>query len=133
MAKHKAVEAVVLFYPARVKGRWVAHCLDFDLVGTGDDLEEAFTELLGTLEAQLTMWEKLGDSAEPPKKAPQKYWDAAKSAIELPTPEIGALEGWAQHYATQRNRKLKAEIARRVPDRCRGKLVMRRSSFLATV
>lgn len=132
MAKHKAVEAVVLFYPASVEGRWVAHCLDFDIVGTGDDPGDAFTELLGTLEVQLTMWEKLGDTAEPPKKAPKKYWDAAKTAIELPAPELGALEGWAQHYTAQRKKKLRAEIARRVPEKCKGKLVLRRSRLLAT-
>ncbi len=115
----KQVKATVLFYPASVKGRWVAHCLDFDLVGTGDNPGEAFTELLGALEVQMDLWNELGADAAPPRHAPRELWDAAKDAIPLPAPDIGGLKGWAEKHDKARKTKLRREIKARMPKVCK--------------
>ncbi len=114
------LRATVLFYPsAHVEGRWVAHCLDYDLIGTGGDPGEAFAELLGTIEAQFELIDELGSEAAPPKKAPQDFWDALEGAVRIPPLDIGELRGWADKYFHDRKKKL----ARKVPQECVGAIL----------
>ena len=100
-APSQGVEAHVLFYKSPVKGRWVAHCLDFDIVGTGENPREAFEELLGTLEVQLDFWRDLGDKAAVPKRAPRPLWDAFDRGVPLP-PVQAPLGKWAEKYHDRR-------------------------------
>ena len=109
-------QATVLFYPsAEIRDRWVAHCLDYDLVGTGDDMIEAFEELEDVIQVQFkgcADLRKRGKKAAMPGPAPKQYWDALKIAQKLPP--IGVL--WrqkrvAKRKAPQRGTPSKYEVA----------------------
>lgn len=117
-----------LFYPSpAVEGRWVAHCLDLDLVATGDSPEDAFGELLGTLETYLKTLIDLGDKAAPPRKAPREFWEAAGRATKLPDLPIGELVGWAEQYAKKRKERLSG----RRPARCKAAILTEPCKFAA--
>jgi hypothetical protein len=94
----------LLFYPSPVKGRWVAHCLNIDIVGTGADPREAFEELLGSLEVQFEAWAELGAKAAPPSRAPRELWNKFKSAKPLPDIAV-ELGDWAKRYHRRRGSK----------------------------
>jgi len=83
-------EVSILFYQsAEDKKRIVAHCLDYDLVGTGDDLMGAFEELEDVIRVQFKAWASLrkrGKNARMPRPAPKRYWDALKIAQKLSPP-----------------------------------------------
>ena len=129
--RKKAAEATVLFYQSEdVKDRWVAHYLEFDLIGTGDNPGEAFTELLGTLEANIQLWEELGDRAVPPQRAPKAYWDLLEKAIPLPALDIGGLKGWAEKYFQDRRKKLAQELKKQVPQKCRAAALVEASELV---
>jgi predicted RNase H-like HicB family nuclease len=120
MRRNAKSEATVLFYLSpHVEGKWVAHCLDFDLVGTGDNPDEAFSELLGTIEVHLEERTKLGPDAAPERPAPKPYWDALEHAVELPAPDMGELRGRAEKSARNRARRLSTAI----PKRCRARFI----------
>ncbi len=91
----------VLFYPSAVKGRWAAHLLEYDLVGTGEGAEDALEEVFGMLEAELGCILELGAKAAPVHKAPKEYWTAFKSAVHLGDREM-ALGEFAQKAARRR-------------------------------
>ena len=80
-------EVFILFYQsAEDKKRIVAHCLDDDLIGTGDDLMGAFEELEDVIQVQFKAWASLrnrGKNARMPKRAPKRYWDVLKTAQKL--------------------------------------------------
>ena len=112
--------ATVLFYPSEeVEGRYVAHCLDFDLIGTGDSPRRAFRELLAVLEIQIETWMDLGKRAVPPTRAPKVYWDALDQALKLPEFDITPiLDKIADRKIADR------KIGRRrLPNRCEGALL----------
>ena len=83
-------EVFILFYQsAEDKKRIVAHCLDYDLIGTGDDLMGAFEELEDVIQVQFKAWASLrnrGKNARMPKRAPKRYWDALKATQKLSPP-----------------------------------------------
>ena len=113
----RCVKAHVLFYPSHVKGRWVAHCLDIDMTGTGDDPQEALEELLGTMEVQFELWKELGKDAAPPKPAPKAYWEAAKKGIRLHDAAV-RLGEWAKKWKTRRDARFPAP-----PESCEARLI----------
>lgn len=49
----------VLLYPEG--GSWVAHCLEFDLVGAGAQQDEALQQLAGAIETQVAWSVEQGD------------------------------------------------------------------------
>jgi hypothetical protein len=77
-----------------VDNEYVAHCLDMDLIGTGETEDEAIAELNATVRAQVlfaiksNVFDILGLS----QKAPKRYWDlfseASKAGTRLRTLEI---------------------------------------------
>ena len=97
----------VLFYPSLdIEGRWIAHLLDFDLVGTGDTPKEAFEELLGTLEVEAQSREE-DPGLVPPSRAPAIYWRLAEEkGLSIPTPEVKVELGrFAELYHRRRSTK----------------------------
>lgn len=57
----------------------VAHCLELNLVGTGDTLEDAVSELLGNIEAQIAFCAE--HNAELLCPAPKSVWDKYRKAL----------------------------------------------------
>ncbi len=53
-------------------GEWLAHLLEMDLVGSGDNADEAMAELKDAFEAQITFC--LQNNVDPFRPAPQKYF-----------------------------------------------------------
>ncbi len=59
-----------------IKGRHVCHCLEYNVVGTGDTPEDAFIEMLEALSAMVKHIKS--EEAKGTKvnvRAPEKYWD----------------------------------------------------------
>lgn len=129
--KGKAEETdshILLYLSPNVKNRWVAHCLDFDLVGTGADPGEALEELLGVVEVQFRAWAEAvqaGEQLAVPHKAPKKFWNALKRATRLPDIEI-KLGDWAERAFRRRQSRFP-----RPPRRCRQALLTRKEPALA--
>ncbi len=113
----KCVKSHVLFYPSHVKGRWVAHCLEIDMTGTGENPQEAFEELLGTMEVQFELWKELGKKAAPPKRAPKEFWDAAKKGMPLPDVAV-RLGEWAKKWKKRGDGRFPAP-----PESCEARLI----------
>ena len=102
-----------LFYPSEdVPDRWVAHCLDWDIVGTGDSPEEAFEELVELLELQVEIWDELGSQAASPDPAPRLYWEALKKAVALPPIDF-----------SEHNERVLKKRAPHTPEKCKGALL----------
>src|SRR5439155_11331231 len=61
----------------RVDGEHVAHCLDMDLVGTGNSEEEAIAELNTAVRAFVfyAIKREVLDIVSLCKRAPNEYWD----------------------------------------------------------
>ena len=83
-------------------GEYVAHCLDMDLVGTGDSIEESLEELNCAVRASVffAVHSKLFDILSISKSAPERYWemfDDAKKQGNIKTgtlnvgPEVGSV------------------------------------------
>ena len=51
---------IVVFYPAIDGPRIVAHCMDLDLVGQGNTVEEAFTILMRAVRVQIKACDETG-------------------------------------------------------------------------
>lgn len=80
-----------------VDGEFVAHCLDLDLVGSGNEKQEAIDELNTAVRALVYFAVKTDtfDIQALSKRAPKEYWtlfDEAKSTsgTESGTLEVGA-------------------------------------------
>ena len=103
----------ILFYPACVRGRWVARCLDYDITGTGEDPEEAFEELMGSIEVLLSeAWRAIQQkkNVAPPRTAPKLYWKAFKRGLSLPPKEI-EFSGWVEKFRRRRAARFPAPPA----------------------
>ena len=90
-------KAHVLVYSSCVKRRLVAHCLELDLVGTGETLEEAFEELMGCVGVYFGMVLKALDRGEkiaPPIRAPERFWQAAANGTPLGEIKVPKIKGW---------------------------------------
>ena len=83
----------VLLYRAENNGRWVAHSLRKDLVGTGDSPREAFEKLAETVEVDAEVRRELGSDAAPYHQAPRALWEALRRAVRLPAPAVGIAHG----------------------------------------
>lgn len=64
-------------------GKIVAHCLDLDLVVSGDDLEHAEDRLNAVVLAQIGLCFSSGNFGQLRFKAPAEYWQALSDAKEL--------------------------------------------------
>ena len=127
MAYKVHLRSMVLFYPARQSREWVAHCLDYDLVGMGRTMRAAFTELVGTLEVYIQEWVAGGGTEPPPAPAPKRFWDAAKKAEELPALDIGDIRKWLDsHFPGRRPEGFD------LPERCDAALITDRALVPAT-
>lgn len=69
-------------------GRTVAHCLDLDLVTSGDSLEEAEVSLNAIVLQQIATCYVSGNFAELQFKAPSEYWERHEQATLLDTTRL---------------------------------------------
>ena len=69
----------VCVYPSDEKGRFVAHCLELDVLGEGACVEEAMSELLEAIETQIEACEDTG--AQLQFFAPPQVWKRYKAAL----------------------------------------------------
>jgi len=63
--------------------RSVAHCLDLDLVTSGDNMEQAEDRLNAVVVAQIGLCYGAGNFGQLRVKAPSEYWEALSDAKEL--------------------------------------------------
>lgn len=119
---------LVLFYPSRdVEGRWVAHCLDIDIIGTGDNLNEAFEELQHSFRMQVKAWVEAIDEGRKPARAtaaPKEYWQMAEKAETLPPLDIRDLQEFLNKEYVSPKYKMLDEYKRKLRQ-----CVTRRSAF----
>ena len=54
--------------------RYIAHCLEFDLVAQGEGLLEAFKNLLDAIKVQAAYAQEMGDLGHLFNPAPVEYW-----------------------------------------------------------
>ncbi len=75
-----------------VDGDYVAHCLDMDLVGTGETKDDAVCALNTAVRALVYFALKSREFEMLSTKAPERYWDlfseASKSGTQIHTLEI---------------------------------------------
>lgn len=64
-------------------GKTVAHCLDLDLVTSGDTLDQAEDRLNAVVIAQIEGCYSSGNFAQLRFKAPAEYWQTLSDAREL--------------------------------------------------
>jgi hypothetical protein len=64
-------------------GQTVAHCLDLDLVTSGDSIEQAEERLNAVVVAQIGICYSGGNFGQLRFKAPAEYWQALSDAKEL--------------------------------------------------
>jgi predicted RNase H-like HicB family nuclease len=105
MAARLHVRNMVLFYPDPDSKEWVAHCLDFDLVGMGKTLRDAFTELVGTIEVYVRETVALGADVPLSSPAPGRFWKAAEKAEKMPDVDLGEITDWLDKHAPPRARR----------------------------
>ncbi|MFZ4580441.1 MAG: type II toxin-antitoxin system HicB family antitoxin [Myxococcota bacterium] len=90
----------ILFKPSKkLRGVWVAHVLDFELVTQGDSLKHAFQMALEAIGLVILADREAGkDRAR--RKAPARYWDAFRRVTEegRPIEELGQ-DGDADAFA----------------------------------
>jgi len=65
-----------------VDGEYVAHCLDMDLVGTGDSIDESVDELNAAVRSMVffAIKSQVFDILSLSKSAPERYWDLFEKA-----------------------------------------------------
>lgn len=66
----------------------VAHCLDFDIVTTGKDFDQARDRLNALVRQHVIIALKAGNQESLQTSAPKEYWDAMKSATKLGFQEL---------------------------------------------
>lgn len=64
-------------------GRIIAHCLDLDLVTSGDSIEQAENRLNAVVLAQIATCYSSGNFGQLSFQAPTEYWRALSDAKEL--------------------------------------------------
>jgi hypothetical protein len=66
------------------RNKVVAHCLDLDLVASGDDVRTAEERLNTLVRVQIGSCYSCGNFGQLRFKAPPEYWEAQNDAKELP-------------------------------------------------
>ena len=77
-----------------VDGEYVAHCLDMDLVGSGNTTEDAIDELNTAVRSLVFFAIKTQtfDVLSLSKRAPENYWELFETAREASGTEVRTLE-----------------------------------------
>jgi hypothetical protein len=70
--------------------RYIAHCLEFDLVAQGENELEAFKNLLDAIEAQTAYALETGDLGHLFSPAPAEYWKVLATAERY----VPGTDGW---------------------------------------
>jgi hypothetical protein len=75
----------------REEGKWVAHCLDVDIVATGPTRDHAAKELVEAVTAQIDYVRDHQNHAHLYRSAPLEVWQRLAEAIQggLPTVTLG--------------------------------------------
>lgn len=97
---------------------WVAHSLELDIVGCGDDPQEALEELIDAIEAQVTFALQTGDPSlircRAPEEVEEMWTEASERGMEdlfsprvrRGHPDTGEPEGPLAKYLSLRGREL---------------------------
>lgn len=74
----------ILVYPSKDKGMsdFIAHCLNFDILADGDDIDDAILLLLELIEGQIQSCKEHG--ANLINNAPKEYFEKFEKATPLP-------------------------------------------------
>jgi len=75
-----------------VDDEYVAHCLDFDLVGSGASVEDAVCELNTAVRSFILFIVKMAEVVPTIKAAPQRYWAMFKEAEKQGNTQLHTLE-----------------------------------------
>lgn len=70
--------------------RYIAHCLEFDLVSQGESPLEAFKNLLDAIEVQGAYAQETGDLGHLFNPAPAEYWKVLATAERY----VPSTDGW---------------------------------------
>jgi hypothetical protein len=80
-----------------VDEEYVAHCLDMDLVGTGDSIDDAIDELNSTVRSivYFAVKSEVFDILSLTKSAPERYWELfegakKKTGVQTRTLDVGS-------------------------------------------
>jgi predicted RNase H-like HicB family nuclease len=65
------------------EGAWLAHCLEFDLLGHGDSPREAVKTLLGVIETHFDHLRETGREEDIYNPAPHDFWKKLAKATYL--------------------------------------------------
>lgn len=76
----------ILLYPEG--GDWVAHCLEFDLMGHGPRIRDAVKSLVGVIKTQHRELKKSGQLEDMYHPAPMEYWKLWNKAEPIGEAEI---------------------------------------------
>jgi len=79
----KSILTALHYLFSHADGKVVAHCLDLDLVTSGQNLEQAEARLNGVVLEQIASCYTSGNFAQLWFKAPNEYWTALSDATEL--------------------------------------------------
>ena len=78
----------ILFCPE--ERRYIAHCLEFDLVAQGKSPLESFRNLLDAIEVQAAYTQETGDLGQLFNPAPAEYWKVLATAGRY----VPSADGW---------------------------------------
>lgn len=76
----------VVFY--REEGAWIAHCLEFDLLGDGETLQEALERLFAAIQIQVEATLEYGNPANLFSPADGKYLRMFAAGEDVTGPEV---------------------------------------------
>lgn len=76
----------VVFY--REEGSWIAHCLEFDLLGDGETQEQALGKLSGSIQIQVEATVDYGNPANLFSPADGKYFRMFAAGEDLTAPDM---------------------------------------------
>lgn len=94
-------------------GHWVAHALEMDVIGVGDDWKEALSELKTNICAQVSFARHRGDDSLIFQPAPPGLFKKFKQAREA---ELRNLVGMTQKKAPVRFRSDDLDIPKNIPE-----------------
>lgn len=92
------IELSVLGYTE--DGTWLAHCLEMDVIGYGQSLEEAMKSLAELIEMQVSFAVSQGHPQSLWNPAPPKYWMIYHSQRELMLSSYPAVTELSEYIPT---------------------------------
>ncbi len=89
--KHLRIPLRIVFY--REDGEWVAHCLEFDLMGSGADKVAAFEQLNEAISLQVAVSLEGNNAANLFRPAMGKYFEMFSAGLDVVVGELSVETG----------------------------------------